>query len=66
MRTKIKGTIETEIYTAEGGYVVIRQAAPVDARENLCLLTADQLPQLIRELEALYADRQAWEEAAAE
>jgi hypothetical protein len=67
MRRKISGGIvETEIYTTEGGYVAIRQPAPTSADEQICLLSADQLPELIRELAALYDDRKTWEEAAVE
>ena len=66
MRKKISGgTVETEIYTTEGGYVAIKQPAPPES-EQVCLLTADQLPELIRELQSLYDDRRMWEEAAAE
>jgi len=61
------GTVETEIYTTEGGYVAIRQPAQMDADDDqVCILSADQLPQLIRELQALYDSRKTWEEAAAE
>lgn len=50
MRKKISGgTVETEIYTTEGGYVAITQPAPSDSQQ-VCLLSADQLPELIREL----------------
>ena len=67
MRTTISGgTVETEIYTTEGGYVAIKQPARTAADEQICLLSADQLPQLIRELQALYDDRKAWEETSVE
>ena len=67
MRKKIRGgTVETEIYTTEGGYVAIRQPAPTSADEQICLLSADQLPQMIRELQTLYDDRKSWAEAAVE
>jgi len=67
MRKKITGgTVETEIYTTEGGYVAIKQPAKIAAHEQVCLLSADQLPELIRELQALYDDRKTWEEAAVE
>lgn len=65
MRKTINGgTVETEIYTTEGGYVAITQPAPSDSQQ-VCLLSADQLPELIRELQTLYDDRRTWEEAAA-
>jgi hypothetical protein len=67
MRKKISGgTVDTEIYTTEGGYVAIKQPAPNPDSEQVCLLSADQLPELIRELQTLYDDRRTWEEAAAE
>jgi hypothetical protein len=66
MLKKIKGAIETQVYTAEGGYVAIKQSAPVGDADQVCKLTADQLPELVRELQALYDARATWEEAAAE
>ena len=67
MRKKISGgTVETEIYTTEGGYVAIKQPAPNADSEQVCLLSADQLPDVIRELQTLYDDRRTWEETAAE
>lgn len=68
MRTEITGgTVQTEVYTTEGGYVAIRQPAQVDADDDqVCILSADQLPQLIRELQKLYEHRKKWEEATAE
>jgi hypothetical protein len=67
MRKKISGgTVETEIYLAEGGYVALHQPANDRDAEQICLLSADQLPELIRELQALYDDRKSWEEAAVE
>ncbi len=67
MRTTIDGgNVETEIYTTEGGYVAIRQPAQNESDEQLCILSADQLPQLIRELQALYETRRTWEEASVE
>jgi hypothetical protein len=67
MRKKISGgTVETEIYTTEGGYVAIKQPAPTADSEQVCLLSVDQLPDLIRELQSLYDDRRSWEEAVVE
>jgi hypothetical protein len=68
MRTEITGgTVQTEVYTTEGGYVAIRQPAQIDAADDqVCILSADQLPELIRELQNLYDHRKTWEEAAAE
>ena len=66
MRKKIRGgSVETAIYTTEGGYVAIEQQAAPD-QTAVCLLSADQLPELLRELQALYDDRKTWEEAAVE
>jgi hypothetical protein len=63
MRKKIKGgNVETEISTTDGGYIAIRQPAQDTAYEQVCLLSADQLPEIIRELQALYDDRKAWQE----
>jgi hypothetical protein len=63
MRKKLKGgTVETEISTIDGGYVAITQPARDADFEQVCLLSADQLPELIRELQALYDDRQSWQE----
>jgi hypothetical protein len=67
MRTRIRGgSVETVIYTTEGGYVAIQQPAQAASHEQICLLSADQLPQLIRELQTLYDNRKTWEEAAVE
>ena len=66
MRKISGGTVDTEIYTTEGGYVAIKQPTPNADSEQVCLLSADQLPELIRELQTLYDDRRTWEEAAAE
>jgi hypothetical protein len=65
-KTITGGTVETEIYTTEGGYVAIKQPAPTAETEQVCLLSADQLPQLIRELQTLYDDRKTWQGAAVE
>jgi hypothetical protein len=46
--------------------VAIKQPAKTPDVEQICLLSADQLPGLIRELQALYDDRKSWEEAAVE
>ena len=62
---RIDGTIETQIYTTEGGYVALKQAREGDD-DAICLLTADQLPEIIERLQALYRERKRWEEAAAE
>lgn len=67
MRAKISGgTVETEIYTTEGGYVAIRQPAQNAADEQVCLLSADQLPELIKELQMLYDERTLWRESSVE
>jgi hypothetical protein len=61
----IDGPIETQIYTTEGGYVALKQARE-GSDDAICLLTADQLPEIIGRLQALYEERKRWEEAAAE
>jgi hypothetical protein len=63
---KIEGLIETDIYTTEGGYVALKQPSQQEGNDSVCLLSADQLPDVIRELQKLYADRQRWAEAAPE
>lgn len=62
---KIDGTIETQIYTTEGGYVALKQSKE-GSDDAICLLTADQLPEIVERLQALYKERKRWEEAAAE
>ena len=67
MRKKITGgTLDTEIYLAEGGYVALQQPSQPRGNQQVLLLSADQLPELIRELQVLYDDRKTWEEAAVE
>ena len=61
----IDGAIETQIYTTEGGYVALKQARE-GSDDAICLLKADQLPEIIERLQALYRERRRWEEAAAE
>ena len=66
MRKKIEGgNVETEISTTDG-YVAIRQPGPDTDFEQVCLLSSDQLPEIIRELQALYDDRKAWQERPVE
>lgn len=61
MTLRIKRSYETEICAEEReGYVTIRQSGE-DGDEDLILLTADQLPSVIRELQALYDHREQWE-----
>jgi hypothetical protein len=58
---KIKGLIDTDIYTTEG-YVALKQVREPGRDDIVCLLSVDQLPGVIGALEALYADRQTWAE----
>jgi hypothetical protein len=58
---KIKGSYETEIFPTQGGYVRIEQDDPMGGDESAVVLTADQLPAVIRELQALLDDRESWE-----
>ena len=61
MTLRIKRSYETEIYEeAREGYVAIKQIHD-DGDEDLILLTADQLPYVIKELQALYGRREEWE-----
>jgi hypothetical protein len=60
MRT-IKGLIQTDIYTTEGGYVALKQPSQLGGDDSICLLSVDQLPDVIGELQTLYANRQRWE-----
>ena len=62
MRT-IDGQIRVDIYTTEEGYVALKQPSQLGGDDSLCLLSVDQLPDVIRELEALYADRHLWVDA---
>ena len=62
----IDGNLETEVFVTEGGFVAIRQPARIDRSDQICLLSADQIPPIVRELEALYAKRQEWEETTTE
>jgi hypothetical protein len=65
MRT-IKGLIQTDIYTTEGGYVALKQPSEFGGDDSICLLSVDQLPDVIGELQTLYADRQRWEDSMPE
>jgi hypothetical protein len=62
----VKGLIPLRIYPTDGGYVALEQPSGDDHSDCLCLLSVDQLPDVIRELEALYANRQTWAEFARE
>jgi hypothetical protein len=62
----IGGLIETDIYTTEDGLVALKQPGQAGRDDGLCLLSVDQLPEIIGELQALYADRQRWAEAPRE
>lgn len=61
MTLRIKRSYETEVFAEEReGYVAIKQFGDGDD-EDLILLTADQLPVVIKELQALYNRREEWE-----
>ena len=61
MTLRIKTSYETEVYATEKeGYVAIKQTGHAGDMD-LILLTADQLPCVIKELQALYGKRQEWE-----
>lgn len=57
---RLKPTYETEIYTTQGGYVAIKQDDRL-GEESTVILTAAQLPDVIRELQALHDDRESWQ-----
>ena len=58
---KIRAAYETEICVTEAGYVKIEQPDPMGDELSVVLLTADQLPHVIRELQALLDDRESWD-----
>jgi hypothetical protein len=58
---KIRAAYETEICVTEAGYVKIEQPNPMGDEPSVVLLTADQLPHVIRELQALLDDRASWD-----
>jgi hypothetical protein len=61
MTLKIKRCYETEVFATEkDGYVAIKQPSH-DGEEDVILLTAEQLPSVIKELQALYTRREEWE-----
>jgi hypothetical protein len=57
MRSKIGGVLDTEIYSIDDGFVAIEQAQQV-----IVLLAPDELLMIIRELQAYYETRRAWQE----
>jgi hypothetical protein len=61
---KFPGLVETPIYTTDG-YVAVAQPG-AEGEERVCLISVDQLPDVIRELEALYEKRSTWAELATE
>jgi hypothetical protein len=63
MRT-LAGLIETTVYTTDG-YVAIEQPR-LGGEICICLISVDQLPDVIRELEALYEQRRMWAEVRPE
>jgi hypothetical protein len=65
MRT-IRGLIQIDIYTTEGGYVALKQPSQLGGDDSICLLSVDQLPEVIGELETLYENRQRWAETTPE
>jgi len=61
MTLRIKRSYETEVYAeSREGYVAIKQVHD-GHEEDLILLTADQLPAVIKELQALFSKREEWE-----
>jgi len=61
MTLRMIRSYETEVYaTDKEGYVAIKQTGD-EGDEDLILLTAAQLPSMIKELQALYEKREEWE-----
>lgn len=58
---KIRSSYETAIDVTQSGYVRIEQADPMGDEPDVVLLMADQLPAVIRELQALLEDRASWD-----
>jgi hypothetical protein len=63
---KIDGQIELAIYTTEAGYVALKQETESGRDDVVCLVSVDQLPDVIAELQDLYANRRAWAEPTPE
>jgi hypothetical protein len=60
---KLKAHYETDIYPTEDGYVAIKQPDPDDPSNELFIyLTADQLPQVIQELQDLLNEKENWQD----
>jgi hypothetical protein len=52
----------TEVYATDDGYAAIAQPDPDEPETDLFIyLTADQLPQVIAQLQELLNDRASWE-----
>jgi hypothetical protein len=66
MIKQIDGAIETQVFVTEGGFVAIRQPARLDRTDQICLLSADQILPIVRELQALYDNRREWDEVSPE
>ena len=57
MTTVIEGPYETRIYPTDDGLLAIQQRSDI-----VVLLSADELPGVIRELRAYYDTRARWQE----
>jgi hypothetical protein len=54
----------TEVYATEDGYAAIAQPDPDEPETDLFIyLTADQIPQVISQLQELLNERASWENA---
>jgi hypothetical protein len=60
MGIKLPAAYETEIYVSDGDYVAIKQANGVGDEDVVVILTADQLPHVIQELQTLWEKRVEW------
>ena len=64
-----KPQYDTEIYVTESGYVAITQPDPEggpEQEDDIVLLTAEQLPEVIKDLQQLLAARQEWDKDESE
>jgi hypothetical protein len=61
MNSDIDGTVHPKVYTTEDGRVVIEQS-----KDSIVLLSADQIPAIIKELHVCYDYCATWKETTGE
>jgi hypothetical protein len=59
MNSHIDGAVHPKVYTTEDGRVVIEQS-----EDSIVLLSADQIPAIIKELHVCYDYCAAWKESS--